>query len=267
MVRRKWHIDAALRFWRLTHWAKRLGRYAPFSRLAAPVASEDSFKASFVPVDEFIEIPPSSVAPKQLLVDYVTRAAHRTIIHECACRAGEGCRSHPVDLGCILLGEGARDVHPDVGRSASVQEALEHIERALESGLLPLVGHIRIDTVIFGIKDFSRFLTVCFCCRCCCVVRSEMGGLVDAYPRSLVKLEGIHVEVGEGCAGCGVCVPVCPVGNITLDGPTARIGDRCLGCGTCARVCERGAIEVRIEPGADYQRELARRIEAGVDIG
>lgn len=266
MGRKKWQIDTALKFWRLTHWAKRLGSIPPFMRMASPIASEKSFTGSFVPVDETIEVPPSVVAPKELLVDYITRASHRTIIDECPCRAGEGCRKHPVDLGCLLIGDGSRDVHPSVGRSATVDEALAHMDRAIDSGLLPLIGHIWIDKIVFGVRDWSRLMTVCFCCRCCCVVRSEMRGLVDTYPRSLVKLEGVSVAVGEGCVGCGECVPVCPVENVTLVDGVAVIGDKCLGCGTCARTCSRGKIEVTIAPDAAYERELRRRIETGVDI-
>ncbi len=266
MGRKKWQIALVLRFWRLTHWAKRLGRVTPFRQMAGPVAGERSFAGSFIPVDEFIEVPPGVVAPRDLVIDCIRRAGHRTIIHECPCRAGEGCSKHPIDLGCIMLGEGARDVDAGVGRSATVEEALAHVDRALESGLLPLIGHIRIDKYIFGIGDWSRLLTVCFCCRCCCVLRSEMGGLVDAYPRSLVKLEGVRVEVADGCVGCGECVPVCPVDNVILQDGVAVIGDKCLGCGTCARACSRGIIKVTIEPGAAYERELRRRVESRVDI-
>jgi UDP-glucose 4-epimerase len=171
-----------------------------------------------------------------------------------------------VDLGCILLGDSSRLVDPGVGRSATVEEGLAHMERALESGLLPLIGHVWIDKLVFGVKDYSRLLTLCFCCRCCCVVRSEMRGLVSAYPRSLVPLEGIRVEVTEECVGCGECVPVCPIQNVSLDDGRARVGEMCLGCGTCARTCSRGNIEVVIEPGSAVQEELRRRIEAGVNI-
>ncbi|MHB8896013.1 MAG: DUF362 domain-containing protein [Candidatus Geothermincolia bacterium] len=266
MGRKKWQIDLALRFWALTHVAKRLGHIPPFKQMARPIAGEKSFTGSFIPVDEFIEIPPSVVAPRELLVDFISRASHRTIINECPCRAGEGCEKHPIDLGCLLIGEGSRDVDPGVGRSATVAEALAHVDRALESGLLPLIGHIWIDKIVFGIDDWSRLMTVCFCCRCCCVVRSEMRGLIDAFPRSLVKLEGVRVEVTEECVGCGECVPVCPVDNVILTDGSATIGDKCLGCGTCARTCSRGRIKVTIEPDAAYERELRRRIETGVDI-
>lgn len=266
MGRKKWQIDLALRFWTLTHWAKRLGHIAPFKQMAAPVAGEKSFTGSFIPVDEFIEVPPSVVAPRELVIDYITRASHRTIIDECPCRAGEGCTSHPIDLGCLLLGDGSRDVDPSVGRSATVDEALAHMERALDSGLLPLIGHVWIDKIVFGIGDWTRLLTVCFCCRCCCVIRSEMSGLIDAYPRSLVRLEGVKVEVTGDCVGCGECVSVCPVDNVALTNGVALIGDRCLGCGTCARTCSHGMIKVTIEPDAAYEKELRRRIETGVDI-
>ena len=266
MGRKKWQIDLALKGWRATHWAKRLGYISPFKRMAGLIAGKHAFSASFIPVDEFIEVPPSMVAPKEIVADYIKRASHRTIIDRCPCRAGEGCTRHPVDLGCMLLGEGSRDVDPGVGHSATVAEGLAHMERALESGLLPLVGHVFVDKVVFGIDDYTRLLTLCFCCQCCCVVRSEMGGLVSAYPDSLIRLDGVRVEVTADCVGCGECVPVCPIENVRLVDGAAEIGDKCLGCGTCASACSRGCIRVTIEPGSGMHEELKRRVEAGVDI-
>lgn len=267
MGRKKWQIDTALKFWRLTHWAKRIGHVAPFRQAAGLIASEEAFRGSFVPIGEDIEVQPGTAAPGELVADFIRRACHRTIIDFCPCRVGEGCERHPRDLGCMLLGAGSRDVHPEVGRPATVEEGLAHLERALESGLLPFVGHIKADKVVFGVQDFGKLLTLCFCCRCCCILRSEMGGLVDAYPRSLVRLEGVVIEIGEGCTGCGACVPVCPVGNISLEAKAAVMGTRCIGCGTCARACTEGCIPVRLETGARLLEDLRRRVEEGVDIG
>jgi ferredoxin len=266
MARKKRHIDFALRFWRLTHWAKSLGRWTPFKQMAGPIASEKSFRGSFIPVGEEIEVPPGVVAPAEVVRDYITRASHRTLVYKCPCRAGEGCEKHPAELGCILLGDAAKKVNPEVGRSATVEEALDHMERALERGLLPMVGHMRVDTYVFGAKPFNRLITLCFCCDCCCIVRSGMRNLVDAYPRSLVRLEGVSVEVDDACVGCGECVPVCPVENVRLVDGLAVIGDMCLGCGACARACSRGLIRVNIKPGSRLIEDLKHRVEAGVDI-
>jgi len=266
MGRKQYQIDIALKFWRLTHWAKRLGHITPFKQMAGPIASDRAFRGSFIPVYEDIEVPPGVVAPRDIVRDYITRASHRTIANKCPCRSGEGCEEHSRDLGCILLGDAAKNIDSDVGRSATVEEGLAHMERALDQGLLPMVGHMKVDQYVYGARPFDRLITVCFCCKCCCILRSEMSGLAGAYPRSLVRLEGVNVVVDEGCVGCGECVPVCPVENVSLAGGLATIGDRCLGCGTCAAACSRGYIRLTIEPGARMHEELKRRIEAGVNI-
>lgn len=265
-TRKSW-IDFALKFWRLTHWAKRIGDIPPFKQMAGLVASDNNLSSSFIPVDEEIEIPPGVVAPRIIIEDYIRKASHRVIVHECVCRVGEGCSRYPRDLGCLLLGEASRNVDPGVGRPATVEEAIRHVDRALAAGLLPMLGHMRIDQAVFGLRDFNRFLTMCFCCECCCVLRSGMRRLVNVYPDSLVRLEGLRVEVTGDCVGCGECVPACPIENVRLSGGVAVIGDMCIGCGNCARACSRGSIRISIDPGSRMDEDVRRRIEGGVDIG
>lgn len=47
------------------------------------------------------------------------------------------------------------------------------------------------------------------------------------------------------CAGCGLCLRVCPSGTLSLLEGKARVtGERCLGCGHCQAVCPTGAARV-----------------------
>lgn len=48
------------------------------------------------------------------------------------------------------------------------------------------------------------------------------------------------------CAGCGMCLEVCPHGVFEMDGRRARIKvrDACIECGACSQNCPAGAISV-----------------------
>lgn len=69
----------------------------------------------------------------------------------------------------------------------------------------------------------------------------------------------------DRCAGCGMCVSVCPHQVFILQDRKARIRavDRCMECGACARNCAFGAISVRAGVGcaAAILTGLVRRTE------
>ena len=49
----------------------------------------------------------------------------------------------------------------------------------------------------------------------------------------------------SSCAGCGVCVPACPVEAIEIvDGQAKVIEDKCIECGACVGECPCGAISL-----------------------
>ena len=63
----------------------------------------------------------------------------------------------------------------------------------------------------------------------------------------MVDRQRIWVDVAR-CAGCGVCVEVCPVGAIALENGKARLDDAaCTGCGACVDACPQGAIQPVIQ--------------------
>lgn len=254
-------LGFALKLWPLTHLAKRIIHLPPFRWPASLFASRKAFRGSFIPVGEAVDLPPGVVAPREVLIDFLQRASHLVIVHSCVCRCGEGCTSYPADLACLLLGEGSRQVDPGMGRPVSSSEAAAHLDRAIETGLLPMLGYLRVDRVIYGVKGNAPLLTICFCCECCCVLRSGMKNLTGVFPGTMERLKGISVLVGGGCTGCGCCLGSCPVDCIEVREGIARIKEACLGCGACARACPRDVIRVEVSPDAEIYRDLDRRIE------
>jgi len=51
------------------------------------------------------------------------------------------------------------------------------------------------------------------------------------------------VETGL-CAGCGICVDVCPQQAISMEGAAVIAPDFCTGCGACVPECPRGALSL-----------------------
>ena len=65
------------------------------------------------------------------------------------------------------------------------------------------------------------------------------------------NFRGITAE--DTCIGCGTCVSVCPMGNITLQDGKAVIGDACCTCLACFHWCPAEAIWM------SKQENIARR--------
>lgn len=61
----------------------------------------------------------------------------------------------------------------------------------------------------------------------------------------------VYVDI-EKCAGCGICVQVCPVEAISLIGGTAQVDqERCTDCEACVDTCPNGAMLAVREPVAE----------------
>jgi len=266
MSRSKKQVDRIISHWPLIQKSKLFVRSPLFRGLFKPLYSEKGLRASFIPVGEAVEIPPSVIPPREVIMDFLSRAGYRALADECVCRAGGKCRSFPMEVGSMFIGEGARDLHPTVGRSVSVEEAAGRVDRALDMGLVPMVGHLMVDSKLFGMKRFDRFLTICFCCECCCMFLKNMRYIKGAWPNTILPLDGVSVEVSDACEGCGACVPVCPVECISLASGKAVMGDLCFACGCCASACPSKAIKVTVSPDSKLLEELRHRVESGTRI-
>jgi hypothetical protein len=157
MGRSKLAYDVMMRLWplgKLTYWLGNRPLLRPLMRSQFRAEEND---AVIIPVNETLRGAESVVLPYDLLAPLVERASACVILNHCLCRQGENCRTYPHEIGCIFLGDGAAGIAPRLGQAADVEEAMAHLQRAMEAGLTPLVVHAAFDAWIVGIP-YHRML-------------------------------------------------------------------------------------------------------------
>lgn len=232
-----------------------------------PWVRNDKNRLYIIPVETTVECGEDVTLPYQLAEEFINRASFRVIMAFCPCRKAGECKTYPIDLGCILLGEDARNIPDAWLREASKEEAMEHLRRGIEHGLPCFVGKPRIDNHIFGVPDNSRMFSICFCCECCCLGSTIVRYLpLEKRNFQYNRLEGLEIWVDdEKCAGCGICVEKCWLGLITIEDGKARIPDDCRGCGRCAKYCPNDAIHLKLDnPG--FMESAIRNLESVIDV-
>ena len=97
-------------------------------------------------------------------------------------------------------------------------------------------------------------------------IRPSTEGDREAHQQFLGRKEknpenydGRLIIIGDGCIGCGICVKVCPTGNLYLEnGIAKRKAEQCEFCLSCAHNCTVKAITFRNgekNPNARYRNE------------
>jgi ferredoxin len=225
----------------------------------------------YLPQDKIIEVDreleeySEYVLPSQILEYFIQKAKYHWIMDFCICRTSMECKDYPRDLGCLFLGDAVLDINPQLGRLVSKEEALEHLKKCREAGLVHMVGRNKLDAQWLGVKPGEKLLSICNCCPCCClwrispIVNSKIGSKVN-------KMPGVTVKVTDRCIGCGTCLKgVCFVDAITLVDNHAIISDMCKGCGRCVSICPQNAIELTIED-EQYVKKAIKRLDKLVDV-
>lgn len=247
-----WWLAALAYIWPITWQSARATRIPVIGKLIAammlPLFSKNNLNITYIPINRNIASPGSIPLPARIVEELIRRSAHRVIINRCTCRDARGCREHPVEYGCTLLGEGAKEIDPRIARHVSVDEAIAHFHDTLNDGLIPMTGRVKIDNFIWGVRDRGRLLTVCHCCRCCCTILNSGKYLPDEAASSLVRLHGLTISVDtKKCKGCGTCVAECFMGALTIrNGISVRDEAKCKGCGRCGSVCPNSAIDAHV---------------------
>ena len=215
-------------------------------------------KENTIQIGVSLEKPPDLVLPSQAVEHAIRAASHRVLMHFCICREAMACKDYGIELGCIFLGDAAKKIHPELGRPATVEEALDHARRCREAGLVHSIGRSSVDAVWLAVGPPQKLLTICNCCPCCCITRTipySGAFLGDHYSR----MPGVSVEVTGECTACGICEQeACIFEGIRVAGDRAVVNENCRGCGRCAGLCPEGAIEVKVGDPDYVAKTIAR---------
>ncbi len=267
MGRSRWQLERmVMRPFNWT-WFEKAAYFARFKLIKRvfPWFNREGLNVYFLPINEDISLSANTPVPLNILEEMIDRVSHRVIVDVCMCRETLKCRKYPHDIGCLMMGRSALEIDPSFRREVDAEEAKMHARRAVEAELIPIIGKVRVDNFVFGIKNKRQLLSVCFCCECCCICRFAKHVPVELRAENLHGLEGLTIEVGDECDACGACEKVCFLEVIRMDGGKAVIGEGCVGCGRCARACKRGAIRISLD-NPKMVDDVCAHLEALVDI-
>jgi len=249
---------------KVERWAAKSFLFRSWVKLDVPPEEND---AIIIPVQEVIRGKESTVLPYQILQPIIEKASGYFIFNRCPCRNGENCKNYPHDFGCLFLGEAVHNVSEKIGIHTEMSAALEHVGKALEMGLVPMIIHASFDAELIGVP-YEKMLAICFCCDCCCTVRHHMRLGPSSFDDTIQRLPGLAVTIGENCSGCGVCHPGCPVQAIeALDDHSVINQTLCKGCGLCAAICPNNAPQLQMNESTHVVEILMERIRSRTEIG
>lgn len=215
------------------------------------VPSNDSVKnisSQTINMDYSVDKPDLIVMPVDLIKSIINDANDIVIMNKCLCRRSTNCTDYPQDLGCVFIGKTTKKISRKHCREATRQEAIEHLDKCEDAGLIHIMGRNKIDSIWMNVRPNEELLTICNCCPCCCLWR-VYPNLSDTIQNDFYKLPGVSVACDEkSCIGCGKCIEVCFGNAITIKDNVALVDENiCIGCGQCSKHCPTNAMKLSYE--------------------
>ena len=215
------------------------------------IPSNESVKnisSQTIQMDYSINNPDMVVMPIDIIKSVINESQDIVIMNKCLCRTSTDCSDYPVDLGCIFIGKTTRKISRKHCREVTQKEAIDHIDKCEEAGLIHIMGRNKMDSVWMNVRPNDELLTICNCCPCCCLWR-VYPDLSDTIQKDFYKLPGVSVRCDEKtCIGCGKCVEVCFGDAIRITDNVAMVDENiCIGCGQCSSKCPTNAMKLSYE--------------------
>lgn len=235
--------------------------------VTAAFSNPDLLDMTFLPASVNVGSEGSPL-PVAVIEELIRRSPHRIISKTCTCRDAKNCTEHDKNIGCIHIGAATAEESSDLCYHATVEEAISHLHKAVDDGLMPFIGHVFYDHIYWDVDFTSPFLTVCLCCECCCTnFNNYRQGMIrgEAQDR-FKKLDGLTVKVDANkCIGCGTCVEKCFNHALKIvDGVPVWNEAACKGCSCCALNCPQKAITVEIADVKAAVDDLLKRLDPQV---
>jgi len=197
-----------------------------------------------IEINSPITVGKDTLLPSQVLKEMIMKSCYHFIMDFCICRVSNGCQDFPHELGCLFLGRGSRKISTQVGRRVTKEEALEHVRKCQEAGLVHIIGRNKIDSIWLNTGPKEELLSICHCCPCCCLWKMT-SQLPEDIGKNFSPMKGVKIEWEEElCTGCGLCAQgTCFLDAITIrEGKAQRDPRKCRLCGRCAEICPQNAI-------------------------
>jgi Fe-S-cluster-containing hydrogenase component 2 len=252
-----------------------LSRFPFFRDMSQQLATEEKDDrenfGGYIPVNLPLGELENVVVPYKVFESFINKASN-IILRTCPCRERGECQDHAIELGCIFMGDDTLNMAISEGQGyvATKEQALEHTRKAIEDGLIPLIGRAVGEADPHGVKDTGHFLSGCFCCTCCCVGAKRAdyaSSSITGSEKVLQKIEGLEIKLDPvKCVGCGDCVEVCAFdAREIVEGKSTLNLDYCIGCGRCVDACPNGALSIVIKDPS-YLDEFISKIESLADV-
>lgn len=230
------------------------------------VVRENEF-AAYIPINKSLGKFENQILPVKIFKHFIDKACN-IVVRDCPCRVSNDCKDHEKSYGCMMLGSGTIGMSfPEDARVVTKEEALKIVALAVDDGLIPILGNNRMEADGYDVAGTENFMSVCFCCTCCCINGRVMQQLSASITAIYQRMEGLTVEVDRDiCNGCGECLDVCVFTGMEMIDEKAKVNQkRCLGCGRCENICPNDAISIEF---SDIRRvdELIEKLEAHVDV-
>jgi len=262
--------------------AMAIGRFPFFSELSniqiGPQIEEEEKDTRenyghYIPVNLPVGDYENVSVPYKVFEHFINKASN-IVLRTCPCRERYECKNHSIELGCIFMGDDTKNMVLPEGHGyvATKEQALEHLNKAMAEGLVPLLGrNVAEAEGGHGVEDTGKFLSGCFCCECCCIVvkYAQYGSFAGTGMGgdNTGTLKGMTITVDEDkCNGCGKCIEACPFNlRVLKDGKSFVDTNLCIGCGRCLNECPENAIAFDVKDKELIDKFIAK-MESIVDV-